>query len=57
MNTLGGDILLLEDIQRLLDQALEPEPSVVISAGGVIREGYDERSTNYAVSLATPRAS
>ena len=42
VNTLGGDILLLEDIQRLLDQALEPEPSVVISAGGVIREGYDE---------------
>ncbi|MEC8308616.1 MAG: DNA mismatch repair protein MutS [Pseudomonadota bacterium] len=39
---LGGDILLLEDIQRLLDQALEPEPSVVISAGGVIREAYDE---------------
>ena len=43
VNTLGGDILLLEDIQRLLDQALEPEPSVVISAGGVIREGYDEQ--------------
>ena len=43
VSTLGGDILLLEDIQRLLDQALEPEPSVVISAGGVIREGYDEQ--------------
>lgn len=42
VSMLGGDILLLEDIQRLLDQALEPEPSVVISAGGVIREGYDE---------------
>ena len=40
---IGSDILLLEDIQRLLDQALEPEPSVVISAGGVIREGYDEQ--------------
>ena len=43
VSTLGGDILLLEDIQRLLDQALESEPSVVISAGGVIREGYDEQ--------------
>ena len=43
VSTLGSDILLLEDIQRLLDQALEPEPSVVISAGGVIREGYDEQ--------------
>ena len=43
VSTLGGNILLLEDIQRLLDQALEPEPSVVISAGGVIREGYDEQ--------------
>ena len=43
VSTIGRDILLLEDIQQLLDQALEPEPSVVISAGGVIREGYDEQ--------------
>ena len=42
VSMLGGNILLLENIQRLLDQALEPEPSIVISAGGVIREGYDE---------------
>ena len=43
VSRLGSDILLLEDIQRLLDRALESEPSVVISAGGVIREGYDEQ--------------
>tara|TARA_B100000900_G_scaffold413699_1_gene438311 strand:+ start:118 stop:1530 length:1413 start_codon:yes stop_codon:yes gene_type:complete len=40
---LGDDILVLEDIQQLLDRALESEPSVVISAGGVIRESYDEQ--------------
>ncbi len=43
VSTLGADILVLEDIQQLLDQALESEPSIVISAGGVIREGYDEQ--------------
>ncbi len=43
VSSLGSDILVLEDIQQLLDEALEPEPSVVISAGGVIRIGYDER--------------
>ena len=43
MSTIGRDILVLGDIQQLLDQALESEPSVVISAGGVIREGYDEQ--------------
>ena len=43
MSTIGRDILVLGDIQQLLDRALKSEPSVVISAGGVIREGYDEQ--------------
>ncbi len=43
VSMLGGDILVLENIQRLLDRALESEPSVVISAGGVIRESFDEQ--------------
>ena len=43
VSTIGRDILVLGDIQQLLDRALKSEPSVVISAGGVIREGYDEQ--------------
>ena len=43
VSMLGGDILVLENIQQLLDRALESEPSVVISAGGVIRESFDEQ--------------
>jgi DNA mismatch repair protein MutS len=41
INTLGGALLLMEGIHQLLDDALEIEPSVVVSVGGVIREGYD----------------
>ena len=43
VSMLGDDILVLENIQQLLDRALESEPSVVVSAGGVIRESYDEQ--------------
>jgi DNA mismatch repair protein MutS len=38
---LGHRINLLDAIFKLLNEALEHEPSVVISAGGVIREGFD----------------
>ena len=41
VSQLGASVLLLEPIHQLLDRALELEPSVVISAGGVIREGFD----------------
>jgi len=42
VSALGDALLLMETIHQLLDEALEIEPSVVISAGGVIRERYDD---------------
>ncbi len=39
---LSERILLLEEIYQLLASALEDEPSVVISAGNVIRKHYDD---------------
>jgi DNA mismatch repair protein MutS len=41
IQALGLRITLLESVKTLLHKALESEPSVIISAGGVIREGYD----------------
>jgi DNA mismatch repair protein MutS len=41
VQTLGQGIILLESVKILLDNALETEPSAIISAGGVIRKGYD----------------
>ena len=42
VSALGDALLLITEIHQLLDDALEIEPSVVVSAGGVIREGYDD---------------
>jgi DNA mismatch repair protein MutS len=41
IQALGLRITLLESVKTLLNKALENEPPVIISAGGVIREGYD----------------
>jgi DNA mismatch repair protein MutS len=41
IQALGLRITLLESVKTLLHKALESEPPVIISAGGVIREGYD----------------
>ncbi len=43
---LSEQILLLEEIYHLLASALEDEPSVVISAGNVIRKHYDNELDN-----------
>ena len=42
MSTLGGDILTAGKYSATARPWLESEPSVVISAGGVIREGFDD---------------
>jgi len=42
LSALAEQIHVLPDLHQLLCQALDDEPALVISAGGVIREGFDE---------------
>ena len=54
--SLGDAIDLLEDLHQLLTAALDDEPAVVISSGGVIRAGFDaelDRLRRFSQDAAT----
>jgi len=43
LSALSAEIDLLDDVEKLVDRAIEPDPPFSIREGGVIRTGFDPR--------------